>query len=135
MGMTNQETDTALILEAELKRRVTEVLSGVVHKVVREQIEKTFAEHKSHMLMEISIAVGKMLRVIEEEGRNPLWEASPSDFGFGKKELETFKTVEFEPEKDITNAIHEVTTSVQARVPNATKARGGRRAARAPTSP
>ena len=26
------------------------------------------------MMLEVSIAVGKMLRVVEEEGRNPLWE-------------------------------------------------------------
>lgn len=134
MSMTNQETDTALILENELKRRVTEVLSGVVHKVVREQIEKTFAEQKHHMLMEISIAVGKMLRVMEEEGRNPLWEASPSDFGFNRKELETFKTAEFEPAKDIDHALHQKPAPVQARVPNATKTRRSGRASGATAS-
>jgi len=87
--MTNQETDTALILENELKRRVTEVLGTVVHKVVKSQMEKVFAEQKSHMMMEISVAVGKMLRVIEEEGRNPLWEATPEEFGLTAKDLNT----------------------------------------------
>lgn len=72
--MENQETDTALILENELKRRVREVLGIVVHSVVKEQMKKVFAEQKAEMMMEISIAVGKMLRVVEEEGRNPLWE-------------------------------------------------------------
>jgi sorbitol-specific phosphotransferase system component IIBC len=85
--MTNQETDTALILENELKRRVTEVLSNVVHHVVQEQIEKRFAQQKENMLMEVSIAVGKMLRVVEEEGRNPLWEATPEEFGLTKEDL------------------------------------------------
>ena len=75
--MTNQETDTALILENELKRRVSEVVAGIVHNEVKRQMEEVFAEQKAHMLMEISINVGKMLRVIEEEGRNPLWVSGP----------------------------------------------------------
>ena len=72
--MTNEETDTALILEGELKRRVTEMLGTVVHKVVNKSIEAHFAQHKSAMMLEISVAVGKMLRSIEEDGRKPLWE-------------------------------------------------------------
>jgi hypothetical protein len=87
MTMTNQETDTALILENELKRRVTEVLGTIVHKVVREQMKAAFAEQKANMLMEISIAVGKMLRVVEEEERNPLWTATPEEFGLKKEDL------------------------------------------------
>jgi hypothetical protein len=72
--MTNEETDTALILENELKRRVTEVLGTIVHKVVHKAIEANFAQHKAAMMLEISVAVGKMLRSIEEDGRKPLWE-------------------------------------------------------------
>jgi hypothetical protein len=72
--MTNEETDTALILEGELRRRVTEVLSTVVYKIVNKSVEAHFAQHKSAMMLEISMAVGKMLRGIEEEGRKPLWE-------------------------------------------------------------
>ena len=87
MTMTNQETDTALILENELKRRVTEVLGTIVHKVVRKQLEEAFSEQKANMMMEISIAVGKMLRVVEEEGRNPLWTATPEEFGLKKEDL------------------------------------------------
>lgn len=87
MSMTNQETDTALILEGELKRRVTEILGQVVHKAVRQEMEKQFIEQKGHMLMEISIAVGKMMRVMEEEGRNPLWQATPEEFGLTPKDL------------------------------------------------
>ena len=87
--MTNQEVDTALILEGELKRRVTEILGQVVHKVVRESMERQFADQKANMLMEISLSVGKMLRVIEEEGRNPLWEATPAEFGLTRDDLNT----------------------------------------------
>ena len=72
--MTNEETDTALILENELKRRVTEVLAPIVHSVVNKSMEAHFNRHKSAMMMEISVSVGKMLRVIEEDGRKPLWE-------------------------------------------------------------
>jgi hypothetical protein len=87
--MENQETDTALILENELKRRVTEVLGTIVHKVVKKQLEQAFSEQKHQMMMEISIAVGKMLRVVEEEGRNPLWTATPEEFGLKKEDLNT----------------------------------------------
>ena len=87
--MTNEETDTALILEGELKRRVTEILGQVVHKVVRKQMQAEFAEQKSNMLLEISIAVGKMMRVMEEEGRNPLWKATPAEFGLTREDLNT----------------------------------------------
>jgi len=87
--MTNQEVDTALMLEGELKRRVTEILGQVVHKVVRESMERQFADQKANMLMEISIAVGKMMRVMEEEGRNPLWEATPAEFGLTRDDLNT----------------------------------------------
>jgi uncharacterized membrane protein len=87
--MENQETDTALILENELKRRVIEVLGTVVHKVVREQMKAQFTEQKANMMLEISVAIGKMLRVVEEEGRNPLWTATPEEFGLKKEDLNT----------------------------------------------
>lgn len=83
--MENQEIDTALILENELKRRVAEVLGTIVHKAVREKLDAEFARQKASMMMEISIAVGKMLRVVEEEGRNPLWTVTPEEFGFMKE--------------------------------------------------
>ena len=98
--MTNPETDTALILENELKRRVTEVLGPLVHKVVEERMRKEFTMQKANMLMEISISVGKMLRVVEEEGRNPLWEATPEEFGLTAKDLNTHMLG-----KDINDAI------------------------------
>ena len=87
--MTNQETDTALILENELQRRVKQVLAGVVHEVVKQVMEKQFALQKEAMLMEIALSVGKMFKVIEQEGRKPLWEATPEEFGLTKKDLAT----------------------------------------------
>jgi hypothetical protein len=79
--MTNQEADTALILENELTRRVREVVRGIVRDVVSEQMSEKFAQQKEAMLMEVSITVGKHLRLIENEGRKPLWEATPEEFG------------------------------------------------------
>ncbi len=81
MTMSNQETDTALILENELKRRVEEVVRGVAYDIVRKEMREEFTKQKEAMLMEVSITVGKHLRLIENEGRKPLWEATPEEFG------------------------------------------------------
>ena len=88
-AMTNQETDTALILEDELQRRVKQVLAGVVHEVVKQVMEKQFALQKEAMLMEVALSVGKMFKVMEQEGRKPLWEATPEEFGLTKEDLAT----------------------------------------------
>jgi len=85
--MTNQETDTALILENELKRRVREVVHQVAHEIVRKEMQEEFRKQKEAMLMEVSITVGKHLRLIENEGRRPLWEATPEEFGLTRYEL------------------------------------------------
>lgn len=87
MSMTNQETDTALILENELQRRVSEVTRGIVEKEIRKEVRRLFLEQKDSMLMEVSVALGKMLSVIEKEGRKPLWEATPEEFGLTKEDL------------------------------------------------
>jgi hypothetical protein len=88
-AMTNQETDTALILENELQRRTKEVLAGVVHEVVKQVMEKQFALQKEAMMLEVALSVGKMFKVIEQEGRKPLWEATPEEFGLTKEDLAT----------------------------------------------
>jgi len=72
--MTNQETDTALILEGELKRRVKEVVERVVVNMVGKIIHEELNKYKSEMMLEVAVSVGKMLRVVEQEGRKPLWE-------------------------------------------------------------
>jgi hypothetical protein len=87
--MTNQETDTALILENELKRRVEQVVRGIAADIVRKEMREEFARQKEAMLMEVSITVGKHLRLIENEGRRPLWEATPEEFGLTKEDLNT----------------------------------------------
>ena len=72
--MTNEETDTALILEGELKRRVKEVVERVVVNMMGKIIHEELNKYKSEMMLEVALTVGKMLRVVEQEGRKPLWE-------------------------------------------------------------
>lgn len=85
--MTNEETDTALILENELKRRVNEVVERVVVNTVGKIIHQELNKYKNEMLMEVCVAVGKTMRVAENEGRKPLWEATPEEFGLTREEL------------------------------------------------
>ena len=75
--MTNEETDTALILENELKRRVKEVLGTIVSLEVDNAISRRMGSEKEKMMMEISIKIGQMLQTIEKEGRQPLWVTGP----------------------------------------------------------
>ena len=72
--MTNEETDTALILEGELTRRVKEVVERVVVNMVGKIIHEELNKYKSEMMLEVAISVGRMLRSIDQEGRKPLWE-------------------------------------------------------------
>jgi hypothetical protein len=87
--MINEETDTALILENELKRRVNEIVERVVVNIVGKIIHEELNKYKSEMMLEISISVGKMLKVIENEERKPLWETTPEEFGLTREELNT----------------------------------------------
>jgi hypothetical protein len=87
--MTNEETDTALILENELTRRVREVTRAIIQDEIRKEVKRIFLEQKNSMLMEVSITVGKTLQVIENEGRKPLWESTPEEFGLTNESLNT----------------------------------------------
>jgi hypothetical protein len=85
--MPNEEIDTAIILEGEIKRRVAQVVEKVVVNMVGKIIHEELNKYKAEMLMEVSINVGKMLRVVENEGRKPLWESTPEEFGITREEL------------------------------------------------
>ena len=85
--MPNSEIDTAIILEGEIKRRVAQVVEKVVVNMVGKIIHEELNKYKAEMLMEVSINVGKMLRVVENEGRKPLWESTPEEFGLTRDEL------------------------------------------------
>lgn len=112
--MTNQETDTALILENELRRRVREIVGQVAHEIVRKQMQEEFAKQKDSMLMEVSITVGKHLRLIENEGRRPLWEATPEEFGLTSEELNrsSIRRLDDIPQEVFKNAVREQTPPV-----------------------
>ena len=86
--MTNQETDTALILENELKRRVSAVVRMELAATVHEIVFKELTKYKNEMMTEIMLSVGKALRQIEQEDRKPLWESKPEDFNLTAKDLE-----------------------------------------------
>lgn len=85
--LPNDELDTALILENELKRRVRVVAHTIVEQEVKRQMGVIFAEQKAKMMMEISINIGKMLNLIQKEDRKPLWESTPEEFGLTPSEL------------------------------------------------
>ena len=85
--MPNDEVDTAIILEGEIKRRVEQVVEKVVVNMVGKIIHEELNKYKSEMLMEVCLAVGKTMQVIENEGRKPLWEAKPEEFGLTHEEL------------------------------------------------
>ena len=85
--MPNDEIDTAIILEGEIKRRVEQIVEKVVVNMVGKIIHEELNKYKAEMLMEVSINVGKMLRVVENEGRKPLWESTPEEFGLTRDEL------------------------------------------------
>ena len=72
--MTNEETDTALILENELKRRVREIVERIVVNMIGKTIHEELDKYKSEMMLEVAISVGRMLRLVDQEGRKPLWE-------------------------------------------------------------
>ena len=116
----NDELDTALILEGELKRRVREVATTVVRDEVKRQMDFLFADQKAKMMMEISINIGKMLNMVEKEDRKPLWESTPEEFGLTPSELnrssirhlDETQTVLNEIKKDLNHALCEQTPSV-----------------------
>ena len=87
--MNNEQTDSALILEGELKRRVKEIVEKTVINIVGKVIQDELNKYKNEMLMEVCVAVGKTMRVAENEGRKPLWEATPEEFGLTHEDLNT----------------------------------------------
>lgn len=114
--MSNQETDTALILEDELKRRVKEVIQQIVGPIIKAEVRRLFVEQKDSMLMEVSISVGKTLQVIENEGRKPLWEATPEEFGLTQEALNSHMIDNMRTavptQQELDNALREQTPSI-----------------------
>jgi hypothetical protein len=87
--MENEQIDAALILEGELKRRTMEIVERTVVNIVGKVIHEELNKYKAEMMLEISIAIGKSLRMVENEGRKPLWESTPEEFGLTNEDLNT----------------------------------------------
>ena len=87
--MTNMETDTALILENELRRRVSVVVRSELAVTVHDIVKKELDSYKNEMMTEIMLSIGKALRQIEKEERKPLWETTPEEFGLTHEDLNT----------------------------------------------
>lgn len=87
MTMTNQETDTALILEGELRRRVKEIMGDEVRQQVAAAMQELFDKQKAQMMLEVSINIGKIMQVAERENRKPLWETDPAEFNVSIEQL------------------------------------------------
>ena len=87
--MTNMETDTALILENELRRRVSVVVRSELAVTVHDIVKKELDSYKNEMMTEIMLSIGKALRQIEKEERKPLWESKPEDFNLTEEDMKT----------------------------------------------
>ena len=53
-----------------MKEVVEPLVVDMVRKIIREELNK----YKSEMMLEVAISVGRMLRLVDQEGRKPLWE-------------------------------------------------------------
>jgi hypothetical protein len=84
--LDQEAVDSAIILENKVnervEREVNKFLSRQVEKMVANEVHKAFATYKKEMMLEISITIGKMLRVADEEERKPLWETDLKELGF-----------------------------------------------------
>ena len=87
--MTNIETDTALLLENELKRRVAEVVRSELAMAVHNIVKKELDSYKTEMMTEIMLSIGNALRQIDKEERKPLWESKPEDFNLTEEDMKT----------------------------------------------
>ena len=80
--------DSAILLENAVEERVSKVVNKILKKTVEHIVDARFKVEKEAMLLEIAIAVGKILKQTEEEERKPLWEYTPEEFNFTKIDLE-----------------------------------------------
>lgn len=122
--MENQEIDTALILEGELKRRVHEIVDArFAEKIVpfvADAMEKRFAKEKERMIMEIAVTIGKLIGRASEENRKPLWESTPEEFGLTDDiYVPHFGKVNAHLHQEKNDAIRKQTQTLQEGIPTA----------------
>ena len=85
--MENKEIDAALLLEGELKRRVKEIVTAQIEETLVKHVGGIIRQEKESLIMEVAMAVGKIVRLAEEEGRKPLWQSTPEEFGMTQEDV------------------------------------------------
>ena len=85
--METQAIDSALLLENELKRRVKEIVTAQIEEALVKHVGGIIRQEKEALIFEIATGVGKIIRLAEEEGRKPLWQTTPEEFGLTREEL------------------------------------------------
>ena len=75
----NKESKLSRFIGNSIERTVVDVIGRTVH----EELDK----YKQQMIMEICLAVGKTMQVADKQGRTPLWETDPAEFGLGEADL------------------------------------------------
>jgi len=75
----NKESKLSRFIGNSIERTVVNVIGRTVH----EELDK----YKEQMIMEICLAVGKTMQVADKQGRKPLWETDPAEFGLGEADL------------------------------------------------
>jgi len=70
-------------LNGFIKGFIERTVVNVIGKTIHEELDK----YKQEMIMEICIAVGRTIQVADKQGRAPLWETDPTEFGLGEADL------------------------------------------------
>ena len=111
--LTSEAVNSAILLEGRVNERVEKQvalnLNSMLRKAVKEEVQKAIAEEKQNMMMEISITVGKALRASELEGRKPLWESTPEEFGLDRADLNSSSMRRLDDVQENLNAIRKQT--------------------------
>ena len=77
--LTGKDTRLNGFIKGFIERTVVNIIGRTVH----EELDK----YKQQMIMEICLAVGKTMQVADKQGRTPLWETDPAEFGLGEADL------------------------------------------------
>ena len=81
--VTKELTGKDTRLNGFIKGFVERTVVNIIGRTVHEELDK----YKQQMIMEICLAVGKTMQVADKQGRKPLWETDPAEFGLGEADL------------------------------------------------
>ena len=73
--------------ESKLSRFIGNYIERTVVNVIGRTVHEELDKYKQQMIMEICLAVGKTMQVADKQGRTPLWETDPAEFGLGEADL------------------------------------------------